>query len=623
MKRAIGTVCLLAVAAGVVMILSCARMRSTPARPREAASGKEAYLSPVAIIADRAGKRLYVAEHTGCQVAVVDLGVGKVRRKLPLPGEATGLTLTPDGKSLLVTAGLGDGKLVIFDSGTGRRTGGFDAGHSPMAPVVGRNGTIYVCDRFRDSVLAFVKGNPKPISIPVSRQPVGLGLGDGGRTLVVINHLPAGPADQYFTAAVVTLIDTDTNKVVKSIPLPNGGTDLRGIAISPDGRRACVTHILAKFRTPAVQLEGWMNTNALTVIDVPGGKIVNTVLLDDYDNGAANPWGVAWTPDGKYICINQAGTHEVSVIDWASLSKKLAASAADDEGDHVRSDLFYLADVRRRIRLEGNSPRGLTIVGSKVYAAMYFSDSICTLDVKAGVKPAPGTIRLGPVKPLTRARKGEIYFNDASLMCFHQWQSCASCHPDARTDGLNWDLTNDGLGNPKNVKSMVLAHETPPVMITGIRADSLTAIKAGFRHIQLVVCGAEDAACIDEYLKSLRPAPSPHLVKQADGSFGLSESAGRGKALFKTARCDTCHKGPHLTDMKKHDVGTGIYREDGRKFDTPTLREVWRSGPYLYDGRAATMREVFEEFNPNDQHGTTSRLNARQIADLCEYVLSL
>jgi len=623
MKRTIGIVCLLGVAGGVAMILSCAPMRSTPGKQRGAAGGEEGYLSPVAVIADRTGERLYVAERTGRQVAVIDLATGTVRRKLPLPAEASGLAMSRDGKRLLVTAGLGDGKLVIFDAASGRRTGLLDAGHSPMAPVVGRDGTIYVCDRFRNAVLAFARDSTKPVSIGVSRQPVGLGIGDGGRRLVVINHLPAGAADGYFTAAVVTLIDTAANKVVKEIPLPNGGTNLRGVAISPDGRRACVTHILARFRTPAVQLEGWMNTNAMTIIDVPGGKIVNTVLLDDYDNGAAGAWGAAWTADGKYICVGHAGTHEISVIDWAGLAGKLAASAADDEGDHVRTDLFFLSGLRRRIKLEGNSPRGLTIVGSRIYAAMYFSDSICTLDVKAGVRPAPATIRLGPERPLTRARKGEIYFNDAARMCFHQWQSCASCHPDGRNDGLNWDLVNDGMGNPKSTKSMVLAPKTPPAMVTGIRADSLTAIEAGFRSLQLAVCSAEEAACVNEYLKNLRPAPSPHLVRRADGSLGLSESAGRGKVLFQTARCASCHKGPYLTDMKTRDVGTGVYREDGRKFDTPTLREVWRTGPYLYDGRAATMREVFEKFNPNDKHGTTSKLNARQIADLCQYVLSL
>ena len=75
--------------------------------------------------------------------------------------------------------------------------------------------------------------------------------------------------------------------------------------------------------------------------------------------------------------------------------------------------------------------------------------------------------------------------------------------------------------------------------------------------------------------------------------------------------------------MKTHDVGTGTDYEKKRKFDTPTLREVWRSGPYLYDGRTATMEEVFTKFNPKNAHGATNKLKAAQIEDLCQYVLSL
>jgi cytochrome c peroxidase len=47
----------------------------------------------------------------------------------------------------------------------------------------------------------------------------------------------------------------------------------------------------------------------------------------------------------------------------------------------------------------------------------------------------------------------ERLFHDATIG--HQsWQSCASCHPDGRAGGLNWDLLNDGIGNPKNTKSV-------------------------------------------------------------------------------------------------------------------------------------------------------------------------
>ena len=612
---------------GIIIPLSCMQVDNGSALPlasasaAEAAAGKTKYLSPIAVIADRAGKTLYVAENTGCQVAVIDVATGKIRRKLPTPGKATGLALSPDGKRLVVTAGIAHGKLVIFDAATGEQKGMIDAGHSPMAPVVAPNGAIYVCDRFRDSVLAFV--GKRRISIPVSRQPVGLALGDGGKTLVVGNHLPAGRADQDFTAAVVTLIDTGTNKVVKSIPMPNGGTALRDIAMSPDGKLACVPHVLARYHLPATGLErGWMNTNALTLIDVPAKKVLNTVLLDDVVNGAANAWGVAWTADGKQICVSQAGTHEVSVIDWVGLSKKLAALKAAGKDDDAKNDLSLLDGLRRRIRLEGNGPRGLTTIGSTVYAAMYFSDSICAMDVNPAIRPAPKSIPLGPKLPLTKVRKGELYFNDARL-CFQQWQSCASCHPDARTDGLNWDLMSDSMGNSKGATSMLFAHKTPPATITGIRPNARIAVRVAIRFIQFAIRPEADAVCIDEYLKSLRPVPSPYLVKLAGGTFSLSASARRGKVLFDNARCGTCHSGLYLTDMKKYDAGTGIGREKGVKFDTPTLREVWRTGPYLNNGRAATMEEVFTKFNPTNKHGATNALNAAQIRDLCEYVLSL
>ena len=622
MKRMIGTVCMLAATGSLVVGLTSMLTSSpTSAAPAATAAGNAIrYLSPIAVVADKAGKTLYVAEETGHQVAVVDVATEKVTKTLPLPGRATGLTLSPDGKHLIVTAGVPHGKLVFFDAATGQQKRIVDAGHSPIAPVMAKDGTVYVCDRFRDSVLVF-KGEQR-VSIPVSREPVGLGLGNGGKTLVVANHLPAGRADQDFTSSMITLIDTATKKVSKHIPLPNGGADCRDIAMSPDGKLACVTHILARYHLPTTQLErGWMNTNALTIIDVPNKKILNTVLLDDVDNGAANAWGIAWTPDGKFICISQAGTHEISVIDWDGLSKKLAKYEADGKGEDVKNDLSFLVDLRRRIRLCGDGPRGLTTIGSTVYATQYFSDTVCKVDVNPDIRPAPKCIPLGPKQPMSKARKGELYFNDARL-CFQQWQSCASCHPDGRMDGLNWDLLNDGMGNPKSAKSMVLAHMTPPAMITGVRATAEVAVRAGIRFIQFAVRPEEDSVCIDEYLKSLQPVPSPFLVK-VNGKYQLSEPARRGEKLFKSQGCAECHSGPYYTDFKKYDIGVGTGREKGLKFDTPTLREVWRTRPYLYDGRAVTMEEVLKEFNPKDQHGATSKLNAQQVKDLAEYVMSL
>lgn len=51
----------------------------------------------------------------------------------------------------------------------------------------------------------------------------------------------------------------------------------------------------------------------------------------------------------------------------------------------------------------------------------------------------------------------------------------------------------------------------------------------------------------------------------------------------------------------------------------PPFREVWRTAPYLFDGRAATMEEVFEVY----KHGVDKKLSRKEVEALTEYVNSL
>jgi hypothetical protein len=57
-----------------------------------------------------------------------------------------------------------------------------------------------------------------------------------------------------------------------------------------------------------------MNDAALSLIDVDRLELRATVLLDDLDRGAANPWGVAWSEAGAVLGIAHSGTHELSLI---------------------------------------------------------------------------------------------------------------------------------------------------------------------------------------------------------------------------------------------------------------------------------------------------------------------
>jgi cytochrome c peroxidase len=76
--------------------------------------------------------------------------------------------------------------------------------------------------------------------------------------------------------------------------------------------------------------------------------------------------------------------------------------------------------------------------------------------------------------------------------------------------------------------------------------------------------------------------------------------------------------------LRTYDVGTtGNYDKPTDLFDTPTLVELWRTAPYLHDGSAASLEELFTARNPNDRHGHTSHLTREDIADLAEFLLSL
>ncbi|UCC98552.1 MAG: c-type cytochrome [Phycisphaerales bacterium] len=595
----------------------------------------EKYLSPWEVVADSEGKTLYIAEAGARQVRVMDVQARSDSRRsvgfkkvIPVPAQPSGLAVAPDDSTLYVTGASPDGHVFVVNLKTGRITGRFRTGHTPGAPVVSPEGKrLYVCNQFNNDVSVIEAASGRVLArIAVPREPVAAAITADGRTLFVANHLPAGATDGDYAAAEVSVIETASNNVVNSIKLPNGSASLHGIAIAPDGQYAYVTHILARHQLPTTQLErGWMNTNALTIIDVPNKKFVNTVLLDDVDLGAANPWGVTCSADGKYILVTTAGTHELSIIDRAGLHHKIARAArgekvsdAASSADEVPNDLSFLVGLRRRVKLGGNGPRGLTVIGTKAFIAEYFTDSLGVVDIDPDARPGAESIRLGPAVPVTAVRKGEMYFHDAAL-CFQKWQSCASCHPgSARTHALNWDLMNDGLGNPKNTKSLLLAHRTPPAMSLGVRADAETAVRAGIKFIQFAIRPEEDAVAIDEYLKSLRPIPSPFLVRGK-----LTKRAEAGRKLFSSAGCASCHTGELYTDMKTYNVGTGKGLDEDQSFDTPTLIELWRTAPYLHDGRAETIVDVLKKHNPNDAHGRTSDLADGEIAAIAEFVLSL
>jgi YVTN family beta-propeller protein len=657
------------------------------------------YASPAALAATSDGKLVFVACATANQVAAFDTVAEKVVYTIHLPGSPSGTVLSKDNSRLYVTCAAEQAQaraipvpwvhfrqqatpwqppfadlsknllrvsdfavagmsrvlsdmsarqtcrsapgptLCVIDIPARRLIHQIKAGHTPMSPVLSPDQKmLYVCNRFDDDISVIDVNACREVKrIKVEREPFAAALTPNGKYLVVGNHLHHGPACSLHVGAKVSVIDTRTLSVIKNIPLPLGAGFVKGVAISPDGRFAAVTHLRSMhwLTTTAVEL-GRMNGAALSVLDLERLDLLGIVLLDRTGRGAANPWAVAWTADGQTIIVSHAGAHELSLVnapviaDRASFGSTTIGAYTPTEMGPVPLPRQRPVRVTRYVALPGSGPRALTLSGSQLYVANYFSDSLCRIDLAAqALKAESLPLRNCPEPSLVR--QGEMLFNDTRL-CRQEWQSCASCHDtDARTDALNWDLLNDGMSNPKNTKSLVWAHQAGPAMALGVRTNAGAAVRAGIHHILFATEESEEVAvAIDAYLKSLKPLPSPHLE-----NWGLTAGAERGRKLFMNVRtgCADCHPPPLFTDMLPHDVGTtnafhGLYFTDAAdkpsdRFYTPALVELWRTAPYLHDGSAVNLREILTAKNEDDMHGRTSQLQAQEIDDLVEYLLSL
>ena len=271
----------------------------------------DTYLSPSALCATRDGKALFMA----CATANLILRFDTVDRRIvdsnAVPASPSGVALSPDESRLFVTCTAPESKVCILDlcppepihaaKGLGagfRMAATIPTGHTSLAPAPSPDGkTLYVCNRFNNDVSVIDLAARKQVRrIPVRREPIAAAITPDGRFLLVANHLPAGRADQEHAAAV-SVIELAAGKVVKELPLPNGTGVLKDMRISPDGRYAAVSHIVARFNRPTTRLYyGWMNSNALTIIALAQMEVAKTLILDDPYSGSANPWSVQANP---------------------------------------------------------------------------------------------------------------------------------------------------------------------------------------------------------------------------------------------------------------------------------------------------------------------------------------
>lgn len=211
--------------------------------------------------------------------------------------------------------------------------------------------------------------------------------------------------------------------------------------------------------------------------------------------------------------------------------------------------------------------------------------------------------------------------------------SCNTCHPGGAVNTEfffqtvsdrpgNIDVSHrlwnpvgdDGFINPVNIPSLRGIRWTAPYGRDG-RISSLDEFTRNV--IVNEFAGREpDPLIVDAlvaYQREFEFPPNANIQRIARSTAGVSGTEGRGAELFRRD-CAGCHiPSSAFLDGRSHDVGTGGY------FDTPTLRGLTESAPYLHDGRAADLLTVVEHFNQLLELG----YDKAQRADMTEFLETL
>jgi DNA-binding beta-propeller fold protein YncE len=531
---------------------------------------------PVQVVWNSGGTALTVVESEPPRIVVVDLESGKValRADFPVAGaNGTGFVATARDGSFTAAIDPWQPRVVIVPGGI---------------PQSSKNGAVR--------------------SIAVDPNPQALAVTPDSRRILVACDTP-GLNDRQ-----INIVDVSTGAVTRrSVP---GSSNLRGIAVDPTGTYALAVHLLPKFHLPSTQIEqGWVFTNAISYVPLDESRRVVTFPLDLRTQAFANPEGVAISPDGQTAWVAHAGADLVSIVDLPELVRVVSERAAATRPvEDLRLTRRY---VRARIPV-GPNPRGIAVSpdGKWVAVANRLGGSISMID--AGALEVSRTLRLvesaGAPSDSPIAR-GERLFHSGAMSFGGQF-SCASCHPDGHTDGLNWDLPADGFNNFHNTKSLLGTEGTGPYGWLGTTPTLKERFSGTLRHLFQHEPTADEADAIESYLAQL---DYPRLPERVDAQ---SPAAQRGKALFHgKAGCAACHAGTKLTDRALHDVGTGD--ADAASFDTPSLVHVAETAPYLHDGRAESLETIFTRHNTARQHGEAHELSAQELAELVEYLKSL
>jgi YVTN family beta-propeller protein len=621
--------CAAAFAGGCVVLWHAGPARASTGTGR--APDVLTYASPVELLFSPDGTRLFVLCQGSDEVRVLDAATYATVKNIPVGHIPRGFSLSHDGTRLFV-ANTWDDTISVIDAASLAVVATWKVGAEPSSVIEDREGKrLFVASRISNDVAVLdARTGAEEKRLAAGRGSSYITASPDGTRLYATHVYPNPPrvptpgGNRVPPKSEITVIDVGRAVVVDRMPLDRIAHSFH-TAFSTDGRLGVTAHLHPKNLVPLAHMEhGGAFADTITLFGADVGKPVE-LPLDELERYAVRPFGVAISPDKSRIYVSCEGSEIVTVIDV----QRALGFIRTHSGDFVQ-DLSASANyVSARIDV-GRDPRGMTFTpdGRRLLVANRLDDTLSVIDTRTNRVSA--TVPLEGPKELSVLRHGEQTFYTARYS-FQGQIGCANCHIDSTFDGLTWDLEPDGFGRDI-VDNRLLEDikDTEPYKWNGGNPNLPTECGPRTEKYFWRSENYDDLTLTDlvVYVRSIPLRPNRWKLPGRE----MAAAQERGKALFERAtdkfgkqiaesnRCAYCHSGAKGTSQKSFDVGTKKSTDNSGLLDTPQLINVALTAPYLHDGSARTLEEIWTVFNPEDKHGRTNDLTKDELNDLIEYL---
>ena len=578
------------------------------------------------------GTKIYVALDDLDEVVEADTTSGKVLRRAKVVGSPFGLALDPRGEQLFATCRTGD-RLASIDIALFKETGSTAVGSGPV--------DVSVCQTKAGQRLVVANGSSDDISVVstapllevarvgAGREPYAVDVSPDGTRAFVANRMSITPNALSVPASELTILDPLKGRVITRYRLESAHLS-EGVAYVPS--RALTLTPLVKVRNliPITQVaNGWVMSSGLAVSDAKGNVV--QMPIDEAQDYFADPSAIAVDPAGKRAYLASGGSDVITVIDLDRLTGWIDRADAAARREAIE-DLSLSAEYVLARVPTGRNPRQLAMSpdGRRLFVAERLEDAVLVIDT-ATLKPS-GRIVLGDGGLDDPIRRGERVFTRAAHT-FQRQFSCRSCHPDVHVDGLSYDFDGDGIGdNLLDNRTLQGIAGTQPFKWNGKNPSLDVQCGPRFARVLMRTDPIPSAELKDlvRFIESQPPARTAHkpgtpltTAQERGREIFFATTTSEGKPIPRERQCNTCHRPPLFTNRLLSAIGTKGPRDSTDMFDTPQLLGVASTAPYLHDGRAKTLEELWTVYQTNDLHGVTSYMNKHQLNDLIDYLKTL